>query len=175
MHSHLSFHTPATMGPARGYSHVVETKAPSRTVYVAGQLGMHADGRFAGEPGDFRAQALQAFENLKIALAEVGADFGHVVKVTSYFINIARDLPTYFEVRDRYVNRAAAPASTAVEITRLAREGALYEIEAIAVLQAGRARANTAKARVTRKTLARKSGNPVRAKSKAKGARGGKR
>jgi enamine deaminase RidA (YjgF/YER057c/UK114 family) len=43
-------------------------------------------------------------------------------------------LPIYFEVRDRYVNTKAPPASTAVQISRLAREGALFEIEAIAVL-----------------------------------------
>jgi enamine deaminase RidA (YjgF/YER057c/UK114 family) len=37
-------------------------------------------------------------------------------------------------VRDRFVNTAAPPASTAVEIPRLARDGALFEVEAIAVL-----------------------------------------
>ena len=43
-------------------------------------------------------------------------------------------LQTYFEVRDRYVNTKAPPASTAVEISKLARDGALFEIEAIAVV-----------------------------------------
>jgi len=37
-------------------------------------------------------------------------------------------------VRDRYVNTAAPPASTAVQISKLARDGALYEIEAVALL-----------------------------------------
>jgi len=37
-------------------------------------------------------------------------------------------------VRDRYVNTAAPPASTAVEISRLARPEALFEIEAVAML-----------------------------------------
>jgi enamine deaminase RidA (YjgF/YER057c/UK114 family) len=40
------------------------------------------------------------------------------------------------EIRDRYVNTAAPPASTMLEIQKLAREGALIEIEAIAVLPA---------------------------------------
>jgi enamine deaminase RidA (YjgF/YER057c/UK114 family) len=46
------------------------------------------------------------------------------------------DLPTYFEVRDRYVNTAAPPASTAVQVVRLARPEALFEVEAVATLPA---------------------------------------
>jgi enamine deaminase RidA (YjgF/YER057c/UK114 family) len=127
------FVNPATMPATRGYTHVVETAGPARTIYISGQLGMTPDGRFAGGAGDFRAQAVQCFENLKAALAAAGAGFEHVVKVTNYFVDMAH-LPTYFEVRDRYVNTKAPPASTAVQIVRLARDGALFEIEAIAVV-----------------------------------------
>jgi hypothetical protein len=38
------------------------------------------------------------------------------------------------EVRDRFFNTAAPPASTTVAISSLARPGALFEIEAVAVL-----------------------------------------
>ena len=78
------FLNPSTMPATRGYTHVVETRGPSRTIYLAGQLGMTPDGKFAGD-GEFRAQAIQAFENLKLGLAAVGATFEHVVKVTVYF------------------------------------------------------------------------------------------
>ena len=94
------FHNPKTMHATRGYSHVVETTSPSRTIYLAGQLGRTVDGKFAGAPGDFRAQAVQAFENIKTALAAAGATFEHVVKVNSYFVDIAH-LPIYLEVRDQ--------------------------------------------------------------------------
>jgi enamine deaminase RidA (YjgF/YER057c/UK114 family) len=130
VHRHLN--PPAIPAP-RGYSHVVETKGPSRTIYLSGQLGMTADGKFAGAPGDFRAQAIQCFENLKAALAAVGASFEHVVKVNNYLIDMAH-LPIYFEVRDRYVDTKNPPASTTVQISKLARPDALYEIEAIAVV-----------------------------------------
>jgi enamine deaminase RidA (YjgF/YER057c/UK114 family) len=130
VHRHLN--PPAIPAP-RGYSHVVETKGPSRTIYLSGQLGMTADGKFAGAPGDFRAQAIQCFENLKAALAAVGASFAHVVKVNNYLIDMAH-LPIYFEVRDRYVDTKNPPASTTVQISKLARPDALYEIEAIAVV-----------------------------------------
>jgi enamine deaminase RidA (YjgF/YER057c/UK114 family) len=88
---------------------------------------MTAAGAFAGAPGDFKAQATQCFENIKAALAEFGAGFEHVVKITNFFADMAH-LPLFFEVRDKYVNTKAPPASTAIEIKRLAREGALFEI-----------------------------------------------
>jgi enamine deaminase RidA (YjgF/YER057c/UK114 family) len=87
----------------------------------------------AGAPGDFRAQAVQAFENLKLALAAAGATFEHVVKVTNYLVDIGH-IQIYFEVRDRYVDTKAPPASTTIQISKLAHEGALYEVEAIAVV-----------------------------------------
>jgi enamine deaminase RidA (YjgF/YER057c/UK114 family) len=52
------FLNPSTMPATRGYTHVVETRGPCRTIYLAGQLGMTPDGKFAGAPGDFRAQAM---------------------------------------------------------------------------------------------------------------------
>lgn len=124
------FLNPTTLPKPRGYTHVVETTGPGRTVYIAGQLGNDRDGRLAP---DFRGQATQAFENLKAALEAVGGNIGQVVKITNYFTDI-NDLATFFEVRDQYVNTEAPPASTAVQISRLAREGALFEVEAIAVL-----------------------------------------
>jgi enamine deaminase RidA (YjgF/YER057c/UK114 family) len=127
------FLNPKTMHATRGYSHVVETRGPSRTIYLAGQLGRTADGTFAGAPGDFRAQTVQCFENIKTALAAVDANIGHVVKVTGYFVDLVH-LPIYLEVRDQYVNTGAPPASTAIQIVKLAHEGALFELEAVAVV-----------------------------------------
>jgi enamine deaminase RidA (YjgF/YER057c/UK114 family) len=132
--SNARFINLASMHKPPGYTHVVETTGPARTVYIAGQLGVAADGKLAGGAGDFRAQASQAFENLEAALAAVDGRFEHVVKFTMYFTDIAAHLPIAREVRDRFVNTAAPPASTAVEIPRLARDGALFEVEAIAVL-----------------------------------------
>jgi len=130
------FLNPPTMPAPRGYTHVVETAGPARTIYISGQLGMTPDGKFAGALSDFRAQATQAFVNLKAALASVGADFSHVVKITNYFTDMAH-LPIFFEVRDKFVNTKAPPASTAVQIVKLARPDALFEIEAIAVVPQG--------------------------------------
>ncbi len=127
------FINPDTLAKPPGYTHVVVTARPGRTIYVAGQLGLDRDGNLAGAPGDFQAQAVQAFENLKAALAAVGASFEHIVKVNNYLVDI-KHLPILREVRGRYFNMAAQPASTTIAISEFAREGALYEIDAVAVV-----------------------------------------
>jgi len=132
--AHLRFMNPSGMGTPRGYSHVVEVTGPGRTIYIAGQLGFDASGKMAGGPGDFRAQAVQVFENLKIALAAVGADFRHVVKLNNYLVDIAAHIPILRDVRDSYIAKENLPASTTIQIAKLARDGALLETEAIAVL-----------------------------------------
>ena len=131
--TNLRFLNPSTIAKPHGYTHVIEVLGPGRTVYIAGQLGLTRDGKLAG--GDFRAQAKQAFANLKNALAAVGAGFEHVVKLNNYLIDIRANLPIYREVRDACLGTAnPPPASTAVEVSNLAVPGALYEVEAIAVL-----------------------------------------
>jgi enamine deaminase RidA (YjgF/YER057c/UK114 family) len=129
------FLNPASLSKPPGYSHVVEITAPARIVYLAGQLGFDASGTLVG-PGDFRAQAEQTFENVKAALAAVGAKVEHVVKINSYIVDIEKHVLIFREVRNRHLNMAAPPASTAVGVPALARPGALVEVEAIAMLPA---------------------------------------
>jgi enamine deaminase RidA (YjgF/YER057c/UK114 family) len=131
MPSNMRFMNPAAIAKPGGYTHVVEITGPGRIVYIAGQLGLKPDGSIAG---DFRAQAVQAFENLKAALAAVGAGFDDVVKLNNYLVDIPKNLGIYREVRDKYVNTSAPPASTTVGVPALARDGALYVVEAIVML-----------------------------------------
>ena len=133
MSAKVRFLNPPTLSKPPGYSHVVETTGSGRTVYIAGQLGLDKNGNLVGGADDFRAQAVQTFENLKAALAAVGGDFSHLVKVTNLLADI-KHLPIFREVRNQYLNNAAPPASTTVAISEFAREGALLEVEAIAVV-----------------------------------------
>jgi enamine deaminase RidA (YjgF/YER057c/UK114 family) len=126
---------PATVAKPPGYTHVVEVTGPGRTVYIAGQLGLDLDNKLVGQPGDFRAQCTKAFENLGLALASVGATFNDVVKINNYLTDIAH-IGVFREVRDSFLNTKAPPASTTIAIPALARPGALFEIEAVAVLAA---------------------------------------
>jgi enamine deaminase RidA (YjgF/YER057c/UK114 family) len=103
-----------------------------RPVYIAGQVALDRSGAVVG-PGDIRAQARQVFDNLQAALEAVGAGFEQVVKLNLYLVD-ATQLPVVREVRDQYVNTRQPPASTAVEVTRLALDGLLVEVEAVAVI-----------------------------------------
>jgi len=127
------FLNPKTLAPPPGYTYVVETAGPARTIYLAGQLGLDLDNKLVGAAGDFRAQATRAFENLGAALASVGAGFGDVVKINNYLVDMTH-IGLFREVRDAFLDTKRPPASTTVAISQLARPGALFEIEAIAVL-----------------------------------------
>ena len=126
------FVSPPTLPPSRGYSQMAEVPAGSRMLFVAGQVALDSAGRLVG-PGDLRAQTEQVFENLRRALAAAGATFADVVKL-NYYVLDATQAPVVREVRDRYVNTAAPPASTLVEVRRLFRDDLLLEVEAVAVV-----------------------------------------
>ena len=144
MAANVRFSNPKTLAKPPGYTYVVEATGPNRLIFIAGQLGLDLDNKLVGGPGDFRAQATRAFENLQAALASAGAIFKDVVKINNYLTDMSH-IPIFREVRDAFVNTAAPPASTTVAISTLARPGALFEIEAIAVLPATAAKAASAK------------------------------
>jgi 2-iminobutanoate/2-iminopropanoate deaminase len=75
------------------------------------------------------------FANIGKVLAAAGARFADIVKVTVYLLNVddrARINPVRQDVFGR-----ARPASTLIEVRRLAIPGALLEIDAVAIAQAG--------------------------------------
>lgn len=127
------FLNPATLPTPPGYSQVVEVTG-GRTVYVAGQVALDADGRLVGE-GDVAAQAHQAFANLSRALDAVGLGFGHVVKLNLYLLDVAH-LPALRRVRDEFVDPASPPARTLLQVAALFRPEILFEVDAVAVAPA---------------------------------------
>ena len=118
---------PAGMTQPTAYTHVVRHE---NLLFSAGQVSTDGDGNVIGE-GDMRAQVRQVHVNLKAVLASQGADFGNVTKITIY----TTDIDAYIEtgdVRRKYWTEGA-PASTLVQIERLARPVFLVEIEATAI------------------------------------------
>jgi 2-iminobutanoate/2-iminopropanoate deaminase len=97
-------------------------------LFVSGCVAVDADGQLV--EGDVVAQTRQVFANIGAILEAAGAGFADVVKVTVYLLDID-DRPRINAVR-RDVFGAARPASTLVEVSRLAVAGARVEIDAIA-------------------------------------------
>ncbi len=130
--SQIRFHNPQTLPQPRGYSHVVEIPQGYRTFQISGQIPIDSIGQIVGKD-DFYAQAIQVFENLRRALSAVGASFDNVVKLNFYVVDITK-LAELRRARDQYVNVSQPPASTLVEVRRLAREEFLLEVDAVAAL-----------------------------------------
>ncbi|MCA0201988.1 MAG: RidA family protein [Proteobacteria bacterium] len=112
------------------YAHVVVTTR-RRTIYIAGQLARDAQGNVVGK-GDMRAQVRQVCENIKAALAAVGATFADVVQMQTFVTSWA-EYRKASDVRLEYFG-AAVPASTALQVSELASPDFMVEINVIAAL-----------------------------------------
>ena len=98
------------------------------------QQGRDIDNKIVGAPGDFRAQAEQAFLNIKGALGAAGGGFEHVVKLCHYFIDLQAQFRMMRDIRLKYFDPARMPASTMIQVGALTDEKAIYEVDVVAVL-----------------------------------------
>lgn len=113
------------------YSQVASATG-SRTIYVAGQLGVDADGRLAGT--DLASQSAQAFRNLEAALRSAGASPQDVAKLTIYVVGFRPELLPDVQQGRAAVFAEHRPAAALVGVSSLAGPDFLIEVEAVAVL-----------------------------------------
>ena len=123
--------------PKVGFHRQVAMATGSKLVFMAGQVAWDADGTLIGE-GDLAAQVEQCYLNVAAAIAEAGATFGDVAKLTVYVADWSVDkMPLVQEGRARALDRLGvtllAP-STLIGVAALYTPDLLVEIEAIAVL-----------------------------------------
>jgi 2-iminobutanoate/2-iminopropanoate deaminase len=126
----VKYTNPEGLAAPTGYTHVVEVSR-GRTIYISGQVALDKSGNVVGS-GDFKAQVRQVFENLKMALASGGAGFENLVKINTYVTDMTQ-LQALRDIRSSYFGKTI-PASTLVQVVRLARPEFMIEIEAIAVV-----------------------------------------
>jgi 2-iminobutanoate/2-iminopropanoate deaminase len=100
-------------------------------LFISGQVASDADGDLIGG-SDAARQTEAVFERLRAVLRQCGADLGDLVSVTIFLADM-RDLAAVSEVRNRLVGEPP-PASTLVEVSKLAEPGRLVEINGIAVI-----------------------------------------
>lgn len=99
-------------------------------VFLSGILGVDAaTGTFAG--GDVVSQLEQIAKNITEVLKEAGCTMSDVVKATVFLT----DMKDYAAMNEAYMRlfRVPYPARTCVEVSALPREGAVIEVEVIAV------------------------------------------
>lgn len=101
------------------------------TIYVSGQVAYNGDGKLVGK-GDIATQMQQVIANIKAVLESGGATLDDVVKVTMYITNMEL-APAARAVRMEHF-RKNPPASTGVEVSRLADPDLLVEMDAVAIL-----------------------------------------
>ncbi|MEO3753235.1 RidA family protein [Streptomyces sp. B6B3] len=115
----------------------VSVASGSKLVFLAGQVAKDADGVTIGE-GDLAAQVERCYLNVATALAEVGASFDDVAKLTVYVVDWTADrMPALLAG----IERAAAelgttpvPPATLVGVAALAAPDMMVEVEATAVI-----------------------------------------
>ena len=132
--SHIKRTNPPLLSKPTGYTHVVEVTGAVKTIYIAGQVAADKDGNVVGA-GDMKAQAEQVFRNLQTALDAAGAKFSDIVKLNTYTTDMSQ-VQAIRDARAKYIGDAA-PASTLVQVVRLARPEYMLEIEAIAAVPEG--------------------------------------
>lgn len=106
-----------------------------RTLYVSGQTAWDAQKRLVGG-SDLRAQADQAFANLRRIVEAAGGTLADVVSVRINIVAYAPDKAA--QVGGAFAQcfaGVATPACTWIGVAALADPGFLIEVEGIAVLE----------------------------------------
>ncbi|HEX2362161.1 MAG TPA: RidA family protein [Jiangellaceae bacterium] len=129
---------PASLPRPSGFNHAVMS-TDGRTVWLAGQTALDADGRVVA-PGNVVGQFEQALSNLLTVLGAAGGHPEHLVSMTVYCVDI-EDYRTHAhgigDVWRRLVG-THYPAMAAVGVSRLWDIEALVEVQGVAVLPPAR-------------------------------------
>jgi reactive intermediate/imine deaminase len=118
------------LGQSEPISHYTDAVRVGDLVFVSGCVPVDGEGRLVGGD-DVVAQARQTIANVGAVLAAAGSSFADVAKVTIYLTDVD-DRPRINPIRQEFFGEAR-PASTLVEVNRLAISGAKIEVEAVAV------------------------------------------
>jgi 2-iminobutanoate/2-iminopropanoate deaminase len=111
-------------------SHYTDAVQAGGLLFISGCIPVDEAGALVGGE-DVVAQARQVFANIGRVLKAAGAGFADVIKVTVYLTDIA-DRPRINPVRQEVFGETR-PASTLIEVGRLALDGARLEVDAVAV------------------------------------------
>lgn len=101
------------------------------TLYLAGQVSRDAQGNIVGA-GDAAAQARQVYANIGKVLKAAGADWSHIVKMTTYLVDRA-DSTAVSAVRFEHLG-THRPPHTGLIVAGLGSPDLRVEVDVVAVL-----------------------------------------
>lgn len=114
-----------------GFNHASSVKTPGEFVYISGQSG--GLGKNHSLSPDFRIQVKTALENLKIILSSYNLKPENVMKITILIVDHSSEkLKIWEEEINKVWNGKPFPASTLIPVPKLALDGMLIEVDAIA-------------------------------------------
>ena len=119
--------------PVSDYSQVAIVRAGTRLLFISGQVGLDETGALVGK-GDAAAQAGQILKNIRRILEDSGGSMSSLVSLTWYFTNMD-DRAGIVDLRKRAL-AGHAPASTGIEVRRLAHPDWLVEVDGVASIEA---------------------------------------
>ncbi len=102
-----------------------------RMIFVSGQIARDQEGKVVGK-GDMRAQIKKVAENVEDCLKAAGADLQDIIRMTAYVTDID-EYSKHADLRAHYFGEAV-PASTTVEVRKLAGPDYMVEIEVVAAI-----------------------------------------
>lgn len=124
---------PPAWAKPRGFSNGIAVGA-GKTVYIAGQVGWDAAGKFVEKA--FGGQFRQALANVLAVLAEAGGRAEHVVRLNWYVLDREEYLAALKEVGAAYRELMGRhyPVMTVLQVSGLVEPESRLEIEATAVI-----------------------------------------
>ena len=124
------------LGAPLGQNHQMTRVRAQEYLFIAGMLSTDKAGSILGK-GDFDAQAVQVFANVRAALESAGASWRNVVQFTTYLVD-AKLIEGFMAYRRRefpgMFAGAPYPPNTLLIIDRLVREEFLIEVQTIAAV-----------------------------------------
>ncbi len=128
----MEFINPPELGDSSkyGFTQIVVVPSGSSLAYIAGQSGADENGNY----GTFSEQLQQAFVNLQKALTAVGATPENVVKITILSVEHNEEKLGLISAQRKSFWSNHKPTSTIIPVPRLASDGMLFEIDAVAVV-----------------------------------------
>lgn len=123
---------PVTWSVEMGLNQGELVSGHTRTLYCSGQTAMSSEGK-PEHDGDMAAQLALSIDNVEGVLKEAGMTLANLVRLNVYTTDVDLLFQHYGVLAARLGAAGVAPATTMLEVTRLAVPGQLIELEGTAV------------------------------------------